>query len=243
MQLRQAHELVGMIDVLIPVIRLEAAQRAGHGPQADSWLQQAVHAARRPPAAPLLLPFVLVTGQRFEEARSAIEQWADQIADAFEFQLRVQAKDYANAAHTLDRIEAAGTSKADWHHLLAVAELRLGLGEVDTARNIALRAVSAFEDSLKLLMRDPERIDACDQPDVAGLYATLARTWLASTDGTSPASADASFEAAERGRSLTWQANLQDVDADTRRSWQRAAAEYAAVSNRLLVALNQASPT
>ena len=32
MQLRYAHQLVGLLDVLIPVMRLEAAQRAGQDP-------------------------------------------------------------------------------------------------------------------------------------------------------------------------------------------------------------------
>jgi CHAT domain-containing protein/tetratricopeptide (TPR) repeat protein len=241
MQVRTARGVIGMLDVLSPLIRVEVAQRAGHTADADFWLQKAVDAARPPEIDAWLLPLALVTGKRLEEARAAISARANEIPDEFQFPLWLQAEDYENAAQALARLEAAG-SLSSWHDLLSAAELRLARGEYDEARQLTRKAISVFENSIRLLLRDPERLDACNDPNVAGLYTTLSLTHLSPAAPATPAEVDASFEAAELARSLTSDAGLERVDPATRLSWENAAAEYSAVANRLLGKLANPRP-
>ena len=92
-----------------------------------------------------------------------------------------------------------------------------------------LEAISSFEDSIRLLLRDPERLDACDEPNVADLYATLARTYLES-DGVTAAQADASFEAAERVPNVQFLVNAAKAIATLleRKGWNEDLGERAA---------------
>src|SRR5690606_1319923 len=99
---------------------------------------------------------------------------------------------------------------------------------------------ASFEDLAARLLRDPERIDACDQPDVAALFTTLALSHLTGEDVTTP-DTDASFDAAERARALTEFGVLEGVDPALRQTWQHAAAEYAATAGRILGGLAAAS--
>lgn len=241
MQLRTARGVVGMLDVLSPLMRVEVAQRAGRAADADFWLQKAVEAARPPQIDAWLLPLALVTGKRFDEARTAIASRASEIPDEFQFPLWLQAKDYENAARTLTRLEAEGPLSS-WHDLLAAAELRLARSEYDEARKLTREAISGFEESIRLLLRDPERLDACNDPNVAGLYTVLARTHLPPAAPETGAEADTSLQAAELARSLSSYAGLEKIDPATRLSWENAAAEYSAVANRLLGTLANPRP-
>ena len=101
------------------------------------------------------------------------------------------------------------------------------------------RAIAAFEDSVRLLLRDPERLEACDQPDVAAMYATLAKCHLLAAG---PGSDDASLEAAELGRSLSYDLGLEQADPAARQAWQRAAGDYAALASRVLVEAPTSAP-
>lgn len=238
-QVGVARKLAGILDVLVPLIRLEVAQAAGQTADAQRWLSAATDAARRPQTSPEFLPLVLATGQRFDEARTVIADTGG-LSDRFEFQLWMKARDYESAARTLDRLESSGDTMSAWRDRLQVAQVWLGRGDREMARMTVLEAISSFEDSIRLLLRDPERLDACDEPNVADLYATLARTYLES-DGVTAAQADASFEAAERVRTLAAPAGLDGVTPELRLSWQNAAAEYSAVANRLLSELTRAA--
>jgi hypothetical protein len=107
--------------------------------------------------------------------------------DEFQFPLWLQAEDYENAAQALARLEVAG-SLTSWHDLLSAAELRLARGEYDEARQLTRKAISVFENSIRLLLRDPERLDACNDPNVAGLYTTLSLTHLSPAAPATPRS-------------------------------------------------------
>ncbi|HQR27396.1 MAG TPA: CHAT domain-containing protein, partial [Nocardioides sp.] len=241
MQLQSADGTVAMADVLASLIRAEAAQRSGRPGDADRWFDQAVAAAGRPEAEPYLLPLALVSAYRLEEARTALRE-RPQLPDSLQLPLWLRAEGDAEAAATLDRMTAAGFVPADWRDRLTVAELALRRGDRAAARTALLEAVADFEDSVRLLLRDPERLDACDQPDVAALYTLLARTYLPLAGEPAPEEADESLAAAELVRALTEDVEDSAGSAETRRVWQRAAAEYAAVANRVLAGLPTATP-
>lgn len=236
MQLVAAQGNIDMIDVVTPLTRAEDSQRAGLTADADGWFDLAIAAARAPGVAPHLLPLALITAGRKDEARvvlTASEQ-AGSIPDALLLPLFLRADDPEGAATVTARLESAGHQGQTWRDLQTRAELQLAQGRYDEARASAVQAIEGFEDSVGLLLRDPERLDACDQPDVAALYTTLAKCHLPPAAAPTPAEADVTFEAAERARSLTHDTGQSVADEGARQTWQRAAAEYAAIANRIL---------
>ncbi|MCL6667523.1 CHAT domain-containing protein [Streptomyces panaciradicis] len=232
--LAQAQRSVDTARVLGQLARAEAAQRTGRLAEADRWFARAIEAARGPGVDTYLLPVALIANQRLDEARTAMLACGRQIPDDLQLPLWVRVKDYDQALATLARREADGFVAQDWRDLLCLAELHLARGKPTEARQLVGEAIAVFEDTVRLLLRDPERLEACDQPDVAALYSTLAMTYLSRQGPTAPAEAEASFEAAEFARSLSSDADLGRADQASRTAWQHAAAEYAAAAHQLL---------
>ncbi len=244
MQLAASQHNIDMIDVVIPLTRGEDAQRCGRPEEADVWFDRAVEAARRPGVAPHLLPVALLTARRLPEAREVLieAEATETLSDAMLVALYLRAEEHARAGAALERMHAVGQGAHGWRDLQTRAELELALGRHEDARASAGAAIAAFEDAARLLLRDPERLEACDQPDVAAMYATLAKCHLAPSVEAGPPQRDASFEAAERARSLTHDAELDRSDTALRQAWQRSAAEYAAIANRVAARLPWETP-
>ena len=236
MQIVMASTQVTLLDVLIAITRAEAAQRAGVPAEAERWYAEArdrAAAARRRPVPPRA-----GGDERGEEGRGGrgTRPAGDQVADDLQFQLWVQIGDVERAAAALARLQAAGAPLSDWHSRLSIAELRLAQGDAAAALEELRQAADAFSGSVGTLLRDPDRLDACDQPDVAALFSLRARASLALGDVTG------SLVAAEEARQLVAREREAAEDESGWSEWQRAAAEYAAVSNTVLARLAAAAP-
>lgn len=236
MQIVMASTQVTLVDVLIATTRAEAAQRAGVPAEAERWYAEARDRAARPGADPFLPALVEMSAGRKNAAGAALARAGDEVSDDLQFQLWVQIGDVERAAAALARLQAAGTPLSDWHSRLSIAELRLAQGDAAAAREELRQAAEAFTGSVGALLRDPDRLDACDQPDVAALFSLRARASLALGDVTD------SLVAAEEARQLVAREREAAEDETGWADWQRAAAEYAAVSNTVLARLATAAP-
>ncbi len=236
MQLRETDVQVATLAVLEPLARAGVALRTGRPGDADRWFDRAVAAARAPEAPAFLLPLTLVSAERLDQARAELAggESAGTLDDAQLAPLWLRTEDAPAAARALARLDAAQhpgqPSPWGWRDQLLRAETLLETGDRAGARRTAIHAIAAFEDTVRVLLRDPERLDACDQPDVAALFAVLARGCL-------PEDPDGSFEAAEHARSLTDDAGDPALDPALVQEWQRRAAEYAARAGSLLARL------
>ncbi len=231
MQVVMASTQVTMLDVLIATTRAEAAQRAGVPAEAERWYAEARNRATSPSADPYLPALVELSAGRKDAAGAALAQAADQVPDDLQFPLWVQVGDVERAAATLARLQAAGSPLTDWHSRLSIAELRLSQGDAPAAQEELRQATAAFTGFVSTLLRDPDRLDACDQPDVAALFSLRARASLALGDVTD------SLAAAEEARQLVAVEHEAAEHETAWAEWQRAAAEYAGVSNTALARL------
>ncbi|MFC0682796.1 CHAT domain-containing protein [Lysobacter korlensis] len=240
MQLGGALDQLDSIDVLGPICRASAARQAGRDDEAMLWNDAAVDAARKTGIAGYLLPLALIEAQRLEDARVAlaVARASGTVPDEFALLLALRAEDQDAATAALDALVGAGTPPEGWSDLLAEAEVELRAGDHDRARSTIEAAITDLEGSVSLLLRDPERIDACDRPDVAALYSTLALALLA---GGGPDAAEASINAAERLLHLTAADTVSGAAADGGRAWRLAAASYSAVANGILAVLPNAT--
>jgi CHAT domain-containing protein len=236
MQVVAASTQVTLLDVLIATTRAEAAQRAGVPAEAERWYDEARRRAARPGVDAFLPALVELSAGRKEAAGAALAAAGDAVSDDLQLGLWVQVGDVERAAATLARLQASGTPLSDWHSRLSVAELRLAQGDVAAAEEELRGAAEAFRDSVGVLLRDPDRLDACDQPDVAALFSLRARACLALGD------VPGSVRAAEEARQLVTRGREAVDDETGWAEWQRAAAEYAAVSGTMLARLATALP-
>lgn len=231
-----ASELVATLDVLVPLARAEHAQRTGRAGDAGQWHTEAIERAGAPEAAAYLLPLAYVSADRLDDARTALQAAvADgSLPDDFVLPLSLRARDHALARQAANRLRADPAHVPDWPELLNLAELLRAEGREAEAAEAAERSVSAFEHLVEPLLRDPDRLAACDQPDVAGLYLTLALLRHRLGDD------EASCEAFERGRSLSW-GGPEETAADPAlwRTWQRLAAEWGTYADRALVQIDR----
>lgn len=236
MQVVLASTETALLDVLIAITRAEAAERAGVPAEAERWYAEARVRARQPGADPYLPALVEMCAGQKEAAGAALAAVADQVADDLQLRMWVHVGDAARATATLARLRAAGAPLEDWHSRLDVAELHLLQQEPAAARDELRRAADAFRMSVATLLRDPDRLDACDQPDVAALFSLRAKAALELGDPVD------SLLAAEEARQLVVRAREAVEDEEGWSEWQRAAAEYAAVSNTVLARLATAAP-
>jgi CHAT domain-containing protein len=236
MQIVMASTQATLLDVLIAITRAEAAQRSGVPAEAERWYAEARDRAARSGADPFLPALVELSAGRKDAAGAALARAGDQVPDDLQFQLWVQIGDVERAAAALARLQAAGASLSDWHSRLSIAELRLIQGDAAAAREELRQAAKAFSGSVGTLLRDPDRLDACDQPDVAALFSLRARASLALGDVTD------SLVAAEEARQLVAREREAAEDETGWSEWQRAAADYSAVSNSVLARLAAAAP-
>ena len=236
MQLAGAQEQLDTIDVLAPLCRASAARLAGREDEAQRWGEVALGAARKPGIGGYLLPLALVSAERLPDARDALTaaRAAGTVPDEFALMLALRAEDQDAARSALASLEASGWSPSGWVDLLSRAEVELRGGEHGRARTTIEAAIEDLEGSVGLLLRDPERLDACDQPDVAALFSTLALAVLRDGGADAPAM---SIDAAERLRGLTAPDALSAAAADGGSAWRLAAASYSAAANRILAVL------
>ena len=230
-----AAELVSTIDVLAPLARAGHAQRTGRGGDAAGWFADAIAKAHAPAAPEYLLPLAYVAADRLEEARTALRRLvdADALPDQFTLTLALRARDYELARQAADRIAGNGGA-SEWGDLLSRSELLRAEGRLVEAATEAERALAGFELVVSPLLRDPDRLAACDQPDVAALYLILAMLrHRLGEDG-------ASLDAFERVRSLAWGAPLETTaESALLRTWQRLAAEWETAADRALVGIDR----
>lgn len=230
-QLEMAKAQLDMIDVLIALARASAAERAGLPSEARRWYDEATTRARRPQVEAYLLPLALYQANRRDEAATALREAAAGLSDDLLLPLWVRVGDLPAAAACLDRLRAAGRPMDDWASLLTIAELRLAQGDAAAARDTARAGIAAFETTVSTVLRDPDRLDACDQPDVVALYTTVALAEQALGHEV------AAFDAAESVRRVVSAERESTPQQGTWAAWQRAAAEYSAVSKTVLAAV------
>ncbi|SDP03058.1 CHAT domain-containing protein [Pedococcus dokdonensis] len=236
-QLEMARSQLDMIDVIVALARATASEQAGLTGEAQRWFEEAVTRAKRPQVEPYLLPLALYQANRRDEAAAALRTTAAGLADDLLLSMWVRVGEVDAAQACLDRLRAAGRSLDDWVSLLTVAELRLAQGDAAAARDSARAGMVAFEGLVSGVLRDPDRLDACDQPDVVALYATvaLAEQRLGHDE--------AAFDAAESVRRLVAGAGSTAPHDPVRAAWQRAAAEYSAVSKTVLAVVGSRETT
>ncbi|MFN8192794.1 MAG: CHAT domain-containing protein [Nocardioidaceae bacterium] len=236
MQLVVASSTVTMLDVLVATTRAEAAQRAGVPAEAERWYDVARERAAEPTADPFLPTLVELSAGRLDAAGAALAAAADQVSDDLQLPMWVRIGDTDRAATTLARLQAAGAPLSDWRSRLTIAELHLRQGDAAAARAELRDSTESFLTSIGSLLRDPDRLDACDQPDVAALFSLRA---LASLE---LGEVEDSLSAAEEARQLVTRQREAADDTGPWAEWQRAAADYAAVSTTVLARLAQAAP-
>ena len=141
----------------------------------DRWFDEAISRARRPEVEPYLLPLALYQANRRDEAAAALREAAPGLSDDLLFSLWVRVGDLARGVR-LPRSAPRGRAT---HGRLGLAAHRSpscvsAEGDATAARDAARAGITAFEATVAGVLRDPDRLDACDQPDVVALYATVA---------------------------------------------------------------------
>jgi len=246
----EAQAQLEMIDVIVPMSLGDHAQRRGLTAQADRWYESALKAAQR--AAPFLVPLVLIAAGRRDEARTHIARIADAgtLDDDLLALLALRADDPVVAAAAFTRAGADPASTADWHVALTGAELALALDDPERSLALASHGIALFEVAVSRLLRDTDRVAACDDPDAASLYLTSAKALLRLADN-DPVARDRhlaqAFELTERARSLAIEQLLHNDPADrfgeVGRNWREAAATWSADVDRLLVGIDASPPS
>lgn len=252
--LDQARATLATLAASIPRARARAALQLGRAEEAQRWGDRAVELAKGPGVDPVLLPVTLVASGRLDRAREVLRQrWEDGVlSPALVAPLALRAEDPELAATAMARRFATGDPPQSWEDWLDKAEVDLGAGHVAAARDVLERAILTFEAGIGELLRDPDRLDACDQPAVAALYVTHARTLLAAgvaagagggAGAVALETAQAALGSVERLRLL---ADVPGLDGDASshvqvRMWQRAAAQHASVAKEVLHGLSAGS--
>lgn len=252
---RSAREATRLAEALTPLACAEVALGSGRPDVAEQYLDAAAAAAAHPDAPAYLLPVVLVRSRRLDRAREVIAEraTAGSLPLPVVATLAAAAGDHQRAAAALQAMDAAGASGTPgtgvpltWQDALPRAEVELALGRVAQAWDTARAGVAQLEAFVAELVRDPDRLDACDQPDVAALYGVLARAALAVGGPQAPSLA---LMSVERLRLLSAGVGVEGdgdgrapgggsdgaPDADpTLHRWRRAAADYSVAAGRVL---------
>ena len=247
--LAQVRELLEILEVLIPLSRGEHAQRRGLIEEAEQWFQAALAAAER--TETWLVALVLVTAERLEEAREHVFRTAESrsLRDHLVAVLALRADVLSVAEEAFERAGADPATPRDWRVALTGADLALRRGDAARALRLSEAGIAWYEDALSRMLRDTDRVAACDDPDVTSLYLTAAKALLglAREDG---ASADQhlarAFEVTEQARSLSIAhllgERLPELSDAEDRNWREAAATWAAEVDRLLAAIDASPP-
>jgi CHAT domain-containing protein len=240
-----AREQIALIDVLVPLARAAHAHRRGMVTAAEEWYEVALTAADCPDAPIFLRPLILVAMEQYLEARATLarQDGVEALADEFLAVLSLRAEDPLRAAAAFARSGGAERAAHDWHASLTAAEISLAHQDPHTALDFAHTGIRLFEESITTMLRDTDRLAACDQPDTASLYLTAAQASARLASQAHPGEADTflhrSFEASERARSLTLDGKSGTLPRRTEwRGWQQIAAEWAAHADRLLAVID-----
>lgn len=198
--------LLAVIDAHIALARAEQALRSGSD-VATAWYDRALAVARDNPAAPAyLVPLVLAFADRFPQARAELDRVPATMEQDNEILagLALRCGDHVRAGQAFVR---AGTSTADWRSALVAAGIARGRGDESAALDLAMAGIDDFENVIGEVVRDPDRIAACDDPDVPDLFLTAALATVALAERAEFNSARIlrmrSFELAERMRALS----------------------------------------
>jgi CHAT domain-containing protein len=226
---------IDAIDVIVPMTRADTARRAGEVTEADRLFAEAEAVARRPAVAAWLLPLLLLTDERRDEAREVL---AERVANGslppvYAADLFLSAGDAAAASKAaFDASDGPRRSLTDWRDALTAADLALALGAGAEALDRVQQAVEQFEWLLSAVVRDTDRLALADQVTVARLFTIGARAAFACDD------ADRAFAYSERIRTLTADESQGATGTAQWGAWQRAAAEHRAIADRLVAAMD-----
>lgn len=244
----QAQDQRSMIEVLVQLSRGEHAQRRGLAEDAEQYYGAALRAAAGADA--FLAALVMIAAGRREEARTEVGRLANAGAldDDLLALLALRADDLESARAAFGRSGADPDQTGDWRTALTGAEL--ARNDPGRALQLAERGIALFEDTIAHLIRDTDRVAACDDPDVAALYLTATRACL-ELSKREPAAGDThlgrAFQWTERARSLALEQLLHgdepgEAASGGIRSWREAAATWSADVDRLLVGIDTSPP-
>ena len=238
--------LMATIDVHIALAHANQAQHLGRGDVATVWYDEALAVARGNPATPAhLVPVLLAAADRLPEARSQLDLMPTATAEdnLILAHLALRCGDQVRAAQALRR---TGTLANGWRAALAAAAITLRQGDHAAALDRALAGIEDFEHQIGEMVRDPDRIAACDDPDVPYLYLTaaMAASSLAERSDFNAARIQRrhSFELAERMRALSLPRSADHPTGDpVWRAWQSASATWMQAAELVLASTDTAA--
>jgi CHAT domain-containing protein len=238
------------VPALIALLRARHAERAGWDPGAEQWYRTSVErAASAGPEARWLEILILEVWGKRTEARAALDIALQErrLNNATLATLAVRVRAYEAAEALLGELpDHTGQPSSDWRDLTGPAEVASARGHDDTALALIARALDAFENTIYGLIRDADRVAACDDVSAAALYLLASRIHLQLAKNRchdKEASAEArahAFAMADRNRALALPREIPSdgpVTAEPLRRWQQAATEHATAYQRLLTAL------
>jgi CHAT domain-containing protein len=248
-----ANETLKLSAPMAALLRARLAQRSGWEEQAGAWYRAAYTAASQlPKSARWLEVLVLQAWNRPDQTLAAWQALATDtnLPVPLRATLALRAGDGEGARALLASLPEPAAEQpagASWQGWLCLAEVALAVADTSAAVVHSLRAIDDFEHWLGTLVRDADRLDACDDVSVNVLYNVAVRSYLAlakaaedePTAGGAAGHRAAAFALAERHRSLLLPAAATPlgINGKTWRDWQMAASQHTTAYQRLLGAL------
>jgi CHAT domain-containing protein len=242
---------VALLEVWIPLARADAADALGSTDVADQWYDAALAAAHLPSVPPNELVNVLISNGRIDLARTALSAAASSWTEgdtALAFRA-LECGDVRLAGEAFAHSGVDPLATPDLGYVLVGAQIALVSGDPVHALDVARRGIEVFEDRLSRIVRDIDRLAACDDSSIAGLYLSAAQASVRLAEGPShrrdfdllgPA-----FAFTERARTLAL-ANLIDPEDELpealRQEWRWTAAEWSVTVDRLVGAIDTTPP-
>jgi hypothetical protein len=247
-QFKQLRDEVRFLDVVIPMGRGDHARSRGMLERADAFYDAALLAAEEGEA--YLVPLVLIAADRLDEAKVRLQVIPPgMIADDNLAILALHAGDIATARIAFTRTGFDPASSRDVIDFGTAAALALGLPnpEPQTALDLALQGAEMFEAGIAGLLRNTDRVAACDSPNLAELYLLATRACVTLAEDQPKARTDylgTAFWCIERARSLAVaqiaaDAELAAAPGQLVDTWREYAAQWANETDRLLLSFDE----
>jgi CHAT domain-containing protein len=209
------------------------ADAAGASEAARRWYDDALALLAGSPFLEGMKVIFLAGLDRYDEARDRLQALRDGpgVDEDTLAIASLRARDYETANRLFS---SEPDAVRPWYALLNHAEAAFGAGDVDRAASLSEQCVRDFEEHLGNLRRDVDRVAACDDTRLAGLYLLAARAQLAAAAGSDARA----FELSDRARTLTLNALLADASerTDDERlvlAWRQSTSEWQAAHDRL----------